>query len=562
MGYTRPIATIDCETDPFMRGRIPAPFIWGFYDGGFMDKDKPFYYFTETEELVEFIRDKEFIIYAHNGGKFDYHYLLPYIDTFRHISIINGRLAKCAIGIAELRDSWNILPVPLAAWEKMKFNYSILEMDRRYNSENWVKILEYLESDCKNLFDVVMEFTNRFGLSLTQAGAAMKQWKKTSSKKIPRSDAEYYNDLRKYYYGGRCECFEMGIIDRPFEVVDINSAYPYAMLQDHPYGLEHINVTGNKARTILDNEPRSLLEPAFFSLTGNSKGALPYRDTDGSLIFPTDNEIREYHVTGWELFAAIDTGTLNSFEITEVCVFSDLTSFAPYIDRFYAEKKKAKAEGDKATTLFAKLFMNSLYGKFASNPDEYRSFLLLDAEMAAEELEYEDKIYTFSGFLGPNALMQAPLDEDEMRYYNVATSASITGFVRAYLWRAICNCQGVIYCDTDSIAASTVDVPLGTELGQWEKEGDFTRGAVAGKKLYTFRYKGSGKVKWKTASKGVRLTPRQILKVARGGTVQYNPEVPTYSVRGFTNRKTGAHEIARFIPRTIRMLEKNTAKLT
>ena len=167
-----------------------------------------------------------------------------------------------------------------------------------------------------------------------------------------------------------------------------------------------------------------------------------------------------------------------------------------------------------------------------------------------------------------HALASAPLPDERQRFYNVACAASITGYTRAYLWRALCASEGVLYCDTDSIAAVTPRVDLGAALGAWEIEGRFSGGAIAGKKLYAFRYvkntgpKREGKrVVWKTASKGVKLTPSQIVKVANGGTVNYTPIVPTYSVKGAIDPKTGERVVARFISRQVSMLAKNTERL-
>ena len=41
-------------------------------------------------------------------------------------------------------------------------------------------------------------------------------------------------------------------------------------------------------------------------------------------------------------------------------------------------------------------------------------------------------------------------DDPKDSFYNVATAASITGFVRAFMWRAICDSEEPLYCDTDS----------------------------------------------------------------------------------------------------------------
>src|SRR4030042_3179616 len=85
----RPFATLDSETDPFLKGRIPEPFVWGFYDG------KSFRHYTHetVHSLIKDISEQKIIVYAHNGGKFDYHFLLPYMEPFDRVKIISGRLS-------------------------------------------------------------------------------------------------------------------------------------------------------------------------------------------------------------------------------------------------------------------------------------------------------------------------------------------------------------------------------------------------------------------------------------------------------------------------------------
>src|SRR5579859_1454731 len=117
----RPIWTLDCETDPFKKDRIPRPFIWGLYDG---ENDNYYEYVCEVpSELVEFISRQRILIYAHNGGRFDYHYLRDSINSDQPLMVINGRIARAYIGEAEIRDSINILPVALKTFAKDDIDY-------------------------------------------------------------------------------------------------------------------------------------------------------------------------------------------------------------------------------------------------------------------------------------------------------------------------------------------------------------------------------------------------------------------------------------------------------
>lgn len=520
----RTIAVADCETDPFMPGRIPRPFIWGFYDG------EEYKEFHSTEEFIEFAKEQYCIIYAHNGGKFDWHFVLPHFDPYSDIMVINGRIARAYLGNAELRDSYSILPVPLAAYKKDEIDYAIMEKEEREKPENAAKISEYLKSDCVYLYELISGFVNTYGLQITQASAAMHQWKRIN-KKVPKSDKSFYEEFAPYYYGGRVQCFESGIINTDFSVFDINSAYPYAMMFAHPYSL-----TYSRTRGYDENGD-------FFRVRCRSYGAFPFRGIGGidgknfGLSFPSDDELREYTITNWEFNSAVETNTIEDIEVIETYCFDEHTNFSEYIQYFYNLRLKAKEAGDEANSLFAKLLMNSLYGKFAANPENYRNHMIVPMDVIGG---LSSLGWNFGGELGPWALAEAPLNEDQLHYYNVATGASITGFVRAMLWRAICSSKGVLYCDTDSIAVRQAgeNVVLGNALGQWKHEGDFKRAGIGGKKLYVFEPTDGGKPKH--ASKGVRLGIAELWEVAKGGEIEHTAEAPTFSVKKaptFTKRR-------------------------
>lgn len=536
----RQIAVIDSETDPFLHGRIPQPFLWGFWDGEHYKE------FADAIDLIAFLYDKAIIVYAHNGGKFDYHFLLDYIDPYTEITIINGRIAKFKIGECEFRDSYNIIPTSLSTFKKDEIDYQIFEHNKRNIPENWKKIKDYLMMDCKYLYEYVMAFIDRFGMNLTQAGTAMKVWQKISGREAPNDRYGInYKLFSPYYYGGRCQAFEFGLIQGPLKMVDIRSAYPYAMLSKHPISLDYQEV---KIHDIYDLAEADR-GPSLHQVVCVAHGCFPFRGDDGSLYFPNDDVERLYYVTGWELLAAYDTGTVERAFYHKSFVFEETIDFSEYILHFFEERKQAKARGDKAGDIFSKLLMNSLYGKFGSCPDEYRNYMIVEPSIFDEhgQIGSDDggEPWDFGGEFGPWALAERPLSEDEQRFYNVATAASITGYVRAYLWRAICLCGGVAYCDTDSIVARDVSaLRIGDNLGDWSLDDEFSDGAIAGRKLYAFKSDLSGY--HKIASKGVRLSAEQIYKIAQGATVTYEPMAPVFSV----------HKGPHFLSRRVKMTEK------
>lgn len=505
----RKIATGDCETDPFKFGRIPKAFIWCIYDG------KTHYLFSNVKDMVKFLKDKEWIVYFHNGGKFDYHFLLEYLQPFDYIMDINGRLARFKIGKCEFRDSYNIIPQPLAAYKKDDFDYTLMEEDVR--EKYMPEIKKYLKNDCTFLYELVSTFVDEYGINLTLAASAFKYFNKNFNEiGNQTTDKRFYDIFKSFYYGGRVECFQKGLINKEFKVYDINSAYPYAMLQEHPYGDKY-----EERQDLPDYD----IEKCFIELECISYGALPFRGEDKSLTFPWDNEKRRYFITGHEFIAGLENNALKEISIKRVLRFYQSICFSEYVNYFYDLKEKAK--GNKAEYIIAKLFLNSLYGKYAANPEKYTETYICPPENIIHSCELLDMEY--AGDLGQWAVLERPLPEEKQNFYNVATAASITGFVRAFLYNSISKCEGVLYCDTDSIACTGGKFDIGSKLGQWDLEGEFEHGGIGGKKLYAFKYKNENK--FKTASKGAKLNAEQILQVCSGNTILYKNEAPTFSIK-------------------------------
>lgn len=494
---------------------------------------------------MAFISERDCIAYAHNGGRFDWHYLVEYIEPFTDCMVISGRLARFEIGKAQFRDSYNIMPMPLrAGGHKLEIeDFSIFEREQRDIPSNREIIRERLRTDCVYLYRMLETFFLEFGSHLTISSASMSCWSKIARCDKPTTTPEFYARFAPFYYGGRVESFSTGVVESKFDIIDINSAYPYAMTFLHPYG------TMPYESLALPNS-RASIQRAFITLETESSGALPFRDDDGSLKFPADGDIRTFHITGWEFLAALETGSIRQYDIKSVLQLPESIEFNSYMDHFYKMKTDAKAAGDPARYEFAKRFLCSLYGKFGSNPDNYSEYQLIPPRFI--EMAEEADGYLFCAELGPHALMARPLSDVKKRFYNVATAASITGFVRAMDWRALCDVRStgatVHYIDTDCLHASgSGNLQLhDSRLGAWKIEASCDYGAYAGKKLYACR---TVEGNWKTASKGVKLSHEEIVRVALGETVTFEPTVPQYSM------KRGIH----FVPRKIRKTSKIAA---
>lgn len=498
-------AVIDLETDPFLFGRTPEPFCGGFYDGF----DYSHYWGKDTiKYLAEDIAEFDGYVYAHNGGKFDWHYFINYIET-GSIKIIHGRIAECKIGKATIRDSFLILPTPLSAYKKDDFDYTLLEKDVR--EKNKLEILRYLENDCVYLYDYINHFVTLYGHGLTLAGRVLKDLEQRCGA-IEKCGKEHDDIFRQFYFGGRVECFETGIINAPLKFYDIKSAYPAAMKKWHACGKEY-DIT---------DEP-VINKYAFYHVRGFSRGAFPIRQ-DNKTMFP--HAFGEYKITGYEYTAALELKLFDLDEIIAVYIPKNTRNFSPFVTHHYERKLAAEQSGNAIERLLAKLFMNSGYGKLAANPAKYKNYELREiGDCTSDELEFLEH-----DDFGGKWLLAFPVDPESPQaiYYDVATAASITGYVRTVLLRAINSVERPIYCDTDSIlCADGGMLDIGADVGQWDLENEITSVAVAGKKLYA-ALKTDGE--YKTASKGVRASAADIYAVAAGETRLIENPAPCFSV--------------------------------
>lgn len=580
----REVWTYDSETDPFHNcddsecekchggGRIPQPFAHGVYNGRTQEYEE----FDSTDAVVDFFARRKALVYAHNGGKFDYHYLRDHVNSDEPVMVINGRLARFRIGDCEFRDSLNIFPNTRLAdfGVKNEIDYALMEPERRGDPNVKAEISRYLKQDCVGLWEVVDRYRNKYGKSLTQATASMKYWEKMTELKAPRQSRVQYERYKPYYYGGRVQCFESGVGSCAFSVADINSAYPFAMLRDHIFSPQAI------LDRHLPSEPE--IYKCLIKLDCTSRGAFPWRDPEtGELFFPDDeaghrNRMRTYTITGWEFLTALELDAVKNIHIRQVHTFPKSINFKEYIEHFYAQRMEAAAKGDAAGKIFGKYFMNSLYGKFGANCANYAEYVISHPD-TPDFQDWRSKGYARYKPWGERWLLERKPTKEQLddiegkwRFYNVATAASVTGFVRAYLFRALSASSGLVYADTDSIAArDTSALQFGGQLGQWKHEGCFDRYSIAGKKLYAFHQAGAPDAfdpkneknpSWKIASKGVNLSknelaPEIITQIAQGhghllkeGAYRSLPQSPTYSV---------THEVPRFIARDLRATAKD-----
>ena len=524
------IGTFDCETDPFLVGRIPHPFAAGIYFG-----DNDYAILWESDSKQDFVkrviralsRLPRCVLYAHNGGRFDFYFFLEAAKG--PVQVRNGRIARMQIGNVILKDSFPLMPFPLETYRKTPIDYDIFERNRRNSPKNRRRIESYLLDDCRDLRDLLLGFRKIVGAKDTIGAAAFYQMRKLGID-IHSLNESHDEMFRPFYFGGRVQAFQHGVLKGPLRYIDANSAYPYAMLSDHAHGADY------DCRKSLPKNPDKLNQ-SFVRLIADSKGALPLRDPNGGLSFPHCRDT-EFAVTGWEIAAGIATRTLTPRKILEVWTPRGTINFSDYVKFFYAARLAAKRSGDSIGALAYKYLLNSGYGKFAQNPRDFKEYLFAPLGKNVPGFDWESDH-------GDVSLWSRP-SYDGFGFFDVATGASITGKVRAMLWRAINASSGVAYCDTDAIVCRSSRVKIGDKLGAWKLEGIAKRVAIAGKKLYGVEWqKPQDGERYKIASKGARLTWPELLQVCNGKSIIWENAAPTFSING-----------ASFIKREIRSTNK------
>jgi hypothetical protein len=542
----RKFGVFDLETDPFKFNRMPQAFCGAFHNG----KTTAVFWGPDcVKRLAARMAKFDGLIYAHNGGKFDFHFLIPYlIDRYGEAKVevltIGTRIVQIKTPGPEFRDSYAIIPKPLASFGcKDEIDYALFEAEKRDAHKR--EIVDYLKQDCLGLQDALGAFFKRYGCQLTLASTAFHVMRKEYGIKTPRTN--YYHDekFRPFYFAGRVQFWGLGKFTPkrgkgPLKIVDINSAFPWAMLGKHWFD-------GGCMR--MSKLPGSRREQSFYHITCDSDGALPLRGPDGSVSFP-QVEQTEFKVTGWEFMAGLELGLIKNVRYHAVFRPNGVRDFSKFVTDFYEMKRTAETEADRN---FAKLILNSSYGKFSLNPRSFKDVRIMPfGEMLPSpwQLSFDDEETGLSYWqrksfkqdnskgMSENRSENSEGNNRPVSFNNVCTAASITGCARALLLRSIAACKGVLYCDTDSLIAQDITgLDMGDGLGQWKIEGECSAVWIGGKKLYAAKLKGGG---WKTASKGVRLDPEEICRVAEGEEQKYIFEAPSYSLFSspkFTQRR-------------------------
>lgn len=385
----------------------------------------------------------------------------------------------------EIRDSLKMLPFSLKVIGKsFQTKHQKLEMEykgfRYAGCEITDEEKEYIKNDVLVLKEAMETVREQGHTKLTIGSCCLAEYKRTIGLKyypiyhpnlyeIPIDENLYQQKtagdyIHRAYKGGWCYLVK-GKESRIFHngtTADVNSLYPSMMSSRSgnffPIG-EPIFWSGNyipdeineekyffiriKCRfnlkpgklpfiQIKDNwlyTPREMLETSDIYSISDKKYYKFYRNLDGDIV-PALVTLTLTQ-TDYKLF--LEHYDVEDFEIVSGCYFDvAIGIFDRYIDHY----KKIKLESKGAVRELAKLFLNNLYGKMASNKDS--SF-----KVAYEKDDGSLGFYTVT-------------ESDKEPGY-IAIGAAITSYARNYTIRAAQanyhgkDKPGFIYADTDSI---------------------------------------------------------------------------------------------------------------
>jgi len=274
---------------------------------------------------------------------------------------------------------------------------------------------------------------------------------------------------RTGYFGGRCECFQLGYFDKgPFYLFDINSMYP-SVMSAHPYPVKLLTYVTQGAFTDLWCTYRDHCVMATV-LIRTTVPRFPKRHGN-RLIFPVGTFWTT--LTTSELWEAMKSRSV--IAVKDFAVYEPEYIFKDYIDFFWNERLKYKQAGDAPFIYMCKILMNSLYGKFGQKIDNYEHIGEDPAHGVGFYGEYDIEDKKWLRFRKMNGYVDIVTGQVEGYNSFAAISAHVTGYARSLLWGLIGKVppDHLFYCDTDSLIVDEVG-----KNALWEHVDDARLGAL------------------------------------------------------------------------------------
>ena len=456
---------------------------------------------NDLDSFMEYLQDKNTVCYFHNlkfDGEFILHWLFThgfrYEDTrkdntfqclitddglFYSIEVIFRRHKSKKYEKVVFYDSLKKLPFKVAVIAKaFELKQSKGEIDYKAHRPRGYEMTQeekdYIITDCQIVAEALKIQFEQGLKKMTNASDALNGYKTIMGKdkfekRFPMLPIELDADIRRAYKGGFVYLKPEHRNSRGLQgkQYDVNSLYPWVMYSKLlPYGYP-VYFEG-----FPDSDERYPLFIIHMKCTFELKpGYLPtlqlknnrrfveteYLSTSRVVIGGhEENEPIEMWLTNVDYQLLVDHYDLGEVEYINGFKFKGIVGlFKDYIDYWMHIKETEKG----AKRQLAKLMLNSLYGKFATNPRARKKIPYLDNETNTVRYTYGD-----------------PEERDPVY---TAMGCFITAYAREKTIRsAQANYDRFIYADTDSLKLTGFDEPEGlevhpTHLGAWKDEGNF-----------------------------------------------------------------------------------------
>lgn len=493
--------------------------------------------FEDIEKIFK-ITKKPFLIFAHNSD-YDTKFLLNYASSHYELKIIdngcmyslkvfksvekthrNGQSYKKLIKICEFRNSLRLFPMKLS---EMGQFCKLKKLERKFTEEN-DSFHRYCQRDCDIIYKSLRYLIKFFQsidfpmtiekIPMTFPSIAYRYFHKMNSefeiiddqsrKKNQLSTiADWINNyFRGFYFGGRCEVFDMNI-HKEVAYLDINSLYPFCMI--------HNKFPKPKYRRTKDF---NFTENTFAVLCNidESRENIPIiaEKMNGKLLFMARK--KQSLLTIEEYLYILKNRFDTTIEIIERWDCDGWITPFEYLKQIHKMKQEYKKEGNPFN-IFCKYILNSTYGKFAENPEKSEATFYKISDLTSEKTKIllsKAKYYKWED----NYLIVYNTNMVSHLSLNVVFAHRITALSRLNLVQYIDTFikLGIkcLYCDTDSIVTDTKNLDRLTqyldeyELGKMKIEKIYRRFCALAPKEYLFVEKlKNGEWKQQQKAKGI-----------------------------------------------------------
>lgn len=292
---------------------------------------------------------------------------------------------------------------------------------------------------------------------------------------------------RLSYRGGRTEAFFIGKWTRgTVYKLDVNSMYPFVM-KAFEYPVKLVRVLPYTSVDQLKRIMKQYLVIAKVKVYISVPAIGVKRE---KLIFPIG--VFWAVLTSPELELVMKNGQI--LEVKDVAIYEKAKIFEDYVDYFYNLRLKFKEEGNEVMQYFAKIMLNSLYGKFGQRNESFKTIgFTEDPDFRAERVyDADEGRWRYIRQVGHKIEEKDGYVEGSNSF--VAIASFVTAYARCYLWELIEKAGegNVLYCDTDSLFVTEAGLnnlkPYldNKELGKLKVEGVTDKLIIWGAKNYIF----------------------------------------------------------------------------